>query len=123
MNDNLREIISTIGLYDRTFVGYTDTETFFIPIKDILYFETVDGNVFFYTKDSMYRSATRLYKLEDALFDTPFARISKTVIANLKKLKSIKKVENSRLIATLLNGEKLIVSRAYMSEIKKKLGV
>lgn len=32
-------------------------------------------------------------------------------------------MENSRLVATMLNGEKLIVSRQYVSEIKKKLGV
>jgi DNA-binding LytR/AlgR family response regulator len=38
-------------------------------------------------------------------------------------MSSIKKAESSRLIATLVNKEKLVVSRQYVSEIKKKLGV
>ena len=36
---------------------------------------------------------------------------------------SIKKAENSRLVATLKNKEKLVVSRQYVTEIKRKLGV
>jgi DNA-binding LytR/AlgR family response regulator len=31
--------------------------------------------------------------------------------------------QNSRLVATLINDEKIVVSRQYVSEIKKKLGV
>ena len=65
----------------------------------------------------------KLYKIEESLKNLRFSRISKTVIANLDKMLSIRKAENSRLTATLVNQEKLIVSRQYVSEIKKKLGV
>ncbi|MBR5616329.1 MAG: LytTR family transcriptional regulator DNA-binding domain-containing protein, partial [Clostridia bacterium] len=41
----------------------------------------------------------------------------------LRKMQSIKQAEHSRLIATLINGEKIVVSRQYVPEIKKKLGV
>ncbi len=123
MTAELAEIISHISLADHTFAGRREGETFFVPMRDIYYFETVDGKIFFYTEREVYESAARLYKIEESLANTVFARISKTMIANLKKMRSIKPMENSRLVATMLNGEKLIVSRQYVSEIKKKLGV
>ena len=69
------------------------------------------------------KAMDKLYKIEESLKNLRFSRISKTVIANLDKMLSIRKAENSRLTATLVNQEKLIVSRQYVSEIKKKLGV
>ena len=71
----------------------------------------------------MYEIKARLYELEDKLSNTTFVRISKSVIANLRKLKSIKRTKGSRLEADLSNGEKLIVSRQYVGTIKDKLGV
>ena len=123
MDGELKELISYVSLIGNTVTGVKDNETFFIPLGEVLYFETVDGRVFFYTADSIYETETKLYQLEERLVNTPFARISKTQIANLKKIKSIKPVEHRRLRATLVNGEKLIVSRQYLLVIKEKLGV
>ena len=123
VDEDLKEIISSLSLEDFKFAGYINEETFFIPLNDILYFEAVDSKIFFYTSGKMYESALKLYKIEETTKNTSFARISKTTIANLRKMTSIKKAENSRLIATMISGEKLVVSRQYVSEIKRKLGV
>jgi len=123
MTDELKDIISNIAAVGLTFAGKKESEMFFIPIKDIFYFESVDGNIFFYTENDTYEATAKLYEIEEKLKKLQFARISKTVIANLDKMSSIKKAESSRLIATLVNKEKLVVSRQYVSEIKKKLGV
>jgi len=88
-----------------------------------LYFESVDDKIFFCTKDNTYETPMRLYKIEEKLAATPFSRISKSVIANLKKVRSIKIEAHGRLLATLQSGEKLLISRQYVPEIKKKLGV
>lgn len=123
MTAELEEIIANIGLIGHNFAGKRDGETFFVPMKDILYFESLEGNIFFYTEKETYEAAARLYKIEESLQNSKFARISKTSIANLSKVRSIKPAENSRLMATFINGEKILVSRQYVSEIKKKLGV
>lgn len=123
MTDELKDIVSNIVAVGLTFAGEKGNETFFIPIKDIFYFESVDGNIFFYTENETYEATAKLYIIEEKLKNLQFARISKTVIANLDKMSSIKKAESSRLVATLVNNEKLVVSRQYVSEIKKKLGV
>lgn len=123
IDGTLTEVISYISLIDNTLTGNINGETFFIELAQILYFETVDRKVFFYTADNTYETVTNLTQLEAQLLNTPFARISKTMIANLKKVYSIRQESNSRLCATLSNGEKLIVSRQYLQIIKEKLGV
>lgn len=123
MTDDLNNILANIAAAELTFTGKKGKETFFVPIKDIFYFESVDGSVFFYTENETYEATTKLYKIEENLKNVRFSRISKTTIANLDKLVSIRRVEGSRLVATLVNKEKLVVSRQYVSQIKKKLGV
>ncbi|MBO5091964.1 MAG: LytTR family transcriptional regulator DNA-binding domain-containing protein [Clostridia bacterium] len=123
VDESLKKIIASLSLEDMKFAGYIENETYFVSINDILYFEVVDGAIFFYTDGKTYASPLKLYKIEETVANTHFARISKTTIANLKKMMSIKKAENSRLVATMVSGEKLIVSRQYVSEIKRKLGV
>ena len=123
MTDEIKNIVSNISTVGLTFMGRKGNETFIVPIDDIFYFESVDGKIFFYTQNETYEAEARLYQVEESLKSLKFSRISKTVIANLDKMLSIKKAENSRLVATLKNKEKLVVSRQYVSEIKKKLGV
>ena len=50
-------------------------------------------------------------------------RCSKAMIVNIRKIKSVKAELNGRMIAELLNGEQIIISRAYVKELKRKLGI
>ena len=123
IDESLKEIIASLSLDDCKFVGYLDNEAYFVSLNEILYFEVVDGGTFFYTNGKIYESVLKLYKIEESIQNTSFARISKTVVANLRKMTSIKKAEHSRLVATMVSVEKLVVSRQYVSEIKRKMGV
>lgn len=40
-----------------------------------------------------------------------------------KKLNSVKSAKNAKLEGTLINKEKILISRQYVAEIKKRLGV
>lgn len=123
IDEVLQDIISYIGIADKNMIGDLDGELFFIPLNSILYFESVDKIVYIYTDKQVYRSSAKLYLLEEQLVDTYFARISKTTILNLKKLNSVRKVRNAKLEGTLINNEKTLISRQYVAEIKKRLGV
>ena len=54
LNAQTNEIISAISLAGSTLVGVKDGETFFIPAQEVLYVESVDGKIFFYTADETY---------------------------------------------------------------------
>lgn len=123
IDDVLQDIISYIGIADKNMIGEVDGEIFFIPLNSILYFESVDKTVYIYTEKQVYKSLARLYILEEQLVETYFARVSKTTILNLKKLSSVKLAKNAKLEGTLVNKEKILISRQYVPEIKKKLGV
>ena len=123
VNGEIQEIISCVSVIGKNLAGEIDGETFFVPLGEIYYFESVEGSIFFYTDKQVYKCQARLYNLEEGLSDTYFVRVSKTSIVNLKKLKSIKREKNARLLGTLINGEKIIISRGYVNDIRRKLGV
>ena len=43
------------------------------------------------------------------------------MIVNLKKIKTVKSDLSGRMEATMLNGEKIVISRSYVKEIKRRL--
>ena len=92
-----------------------------LPITDIFYLEAVDDKTFIYLKKDCYEARGRLYEFESSLSDRDFARISKSVIVNLMKVSAIKPALNGRFMCVLTNGEKVIISRKYVPDIKKKL--
>ena len=123
IDDVLQDIISYIGIADKNMIGEIDGEMFFVPLNSIFYFESVDKTIYIYTDKQVYKSSAKLYILEEQLVDTYFARVSKTTILNLKKLNSIKAAKNAKLEGLLVNDEKILISRQYVAEIKKRLGV
>ena len=97
-----------------------DGETVFIDIASFYYIESVDKRTFVYTKEECFECRQRLYELEESL-GAYFLRISKAMIVNLKKIRGVKSDLSGRMEATLLNGEKIVISRSYVKEIKRRL--
>ena len=69
----LNDIVSKISAVGLTVAGKKEGETFLIPIKEIYYFESVEGNIFFYTENETYESTVKLYKVEENLKNLQFA--------------------------------------------------
>lgn len=88
----------------------------------IYYAESVDKRTFVYTKDRCYESRARLYELEEQL-GSGFFRCAKAMIVNIRKIRSVRGEINGRMQAELLNGEKIMISRGYVKDLKDKLGV
>ena len=45
------------------------------------------------------------------------------MIVNIRKIRSVRAELNARMSVELLNGERIIISRGYVKELKNKLGV
>lgn len=90
---------------------------------DIFYFESVDDKVFAYCEKEVLELKTKLYELESRLSSRGFIRISKSMILNLSRAKSFNPSLGGRFEAVLSNGEKILISRQYVQELKKQLGV
>lgn len=101
--------------------GWKYDRTFMIESYDILYFDTIDKKIFLYTVKEVYEVALRLYEIESTM-DDRFIRINKSCIINFDKLISIKADLGGRIMCTLVNQEKVSVSRQYANDFKRKLG-
>ena len=114
--DNL---ISKIKNMSISFTGKADGKTVSIDISDIYYIENVERKIFLYSKKDVFRYDGTMSDIETAINDTDLVRISRTCFMNVSHLKEIMQIKNSHLEAVLDNGEKLIVSRKYLKDIKK----
>ena len=94
-----------------------------IEPKSIYYFESVDDHVFVYCKFNVYEIKKKLYELQQQFENTDFLRISKSVIVTISNISKLTPSFNGRFEALLDNGEKTIISRQYVPELKKKLGI
>ena len=92
-----------------------------INILDIYYIESVDKKTYVYLENTVYHTNFRLYQLKDKLQEYGFVQISKSCILNINALESMKPLFNSRMEATLKNGEKVNVNRNYLYGVKKAL--
>ncbi len=98
------------------------TETLMISTDSIYYFESVDKRTYAYTRDECYETKYRLYELEDILGSNYF-RCSKALIVNIRKIKTVRSEVGGRMMTELLNGEHIVISRSYVRDLKRKLGV
>lgn len=99
-----------------------DGSTWLCKPTHIYYIESVDKRTYVYTRDNCFESRSRLYELEENL-GTYFVRISKSMIVNLRKIRNVSAEPGSRMIALLLNDERVIISRSYVKDIKRRLNI
>lgn len=118
MDERLNRMIHEIRQYEHTISGKVDGAIFEIPLERIVYFDCIDGKTFFYTKDETFESQENLIGLEKELEATSVVRIQKNCLMNTNYLRSVRPYPNHRLLAEMNNGEKLIISRKYISELK-----
>lgn len=118
MVEQLRELIESV---DKTVKCRADSGEMWIKASDIFYIESVDKRTFVYGDKAVYRTEFRLYQLAEELMSAGFVRASKSCLINSNMLQSIRPLLNSRLEATLTNGEKINVTRKYIPEIRSRL--
>ena len=112
-----------IANYNAGITATDDGETHMVRLDDILYIESVDKRTFIYTESKVLGTDKRLYELEGLLDERDFFRCSKSVIVNLSKVTKLKPEITRNILATLTNGEVVVVSRRYAAELKKLLGI
>ena len=90
--------------------------------REIYMVRVEDGDTVIYGARQKYRSRKRLYELAQQL-GKQFMQISKTTLINLSYMDSIEPGFSGTLLLKLKNGCKDYVSRTYLPEFKKYLGL
>lgn len=120
IDKQLSSIIEQIKHHSLTLSGSKNGRMYALSIESLYYMESVDSKTFIYDKRDVYESDLKLYELEDFLKETPFIRVSKSLIVNTTHVKHVKALFNGKFEVSLSNGEKVIVSRHYGKVFKAK---
>ncbi len=123
LDENILRLISELKQGQKKLAGIKDGNIVMIDPSNVYYFEGVDNKVFLYCKQNVYETKLKLYEIEEEYKNTDFFRASKSVILNVAKIKSISPAYSGRFEAQLFNGEVVVISRQYVPELKKKLGM
>lgn len=100
---------------------YKDNQEFYIPLEDILFFETEGETIYAHTANDAYKTKYRLYELEEML-PKQFVRASKSTILNVMQIYSIaRNITASSLVQFVNSHKQVYVSRHYYKELKLRL--
>ncbi len=122
LDDDVLKLIARIKL-GKNMLTCIDEHENIVPVRadDVYYFDAVDNRVFVYLENSVMEIKKRLYEIEE-LSDL-YLRISKAQVVNTNMIDYLSPMFNGRLEAHLKNGEKVIISRQYVPDLKKYFGV
>lgn len=124
LNDEIQEIqnlISEILSKKEQIIFYKEETEYYIPLKNILFFETEGDYIYAHSIDDMYQIKYRLYELEEIL-PFEFIRVSKSTILNVRHIKSINRNIVSSSTIGFNNSHKMsYVSRHYFKDFKIRL--
>lgn len=123
LDDAILQLIYNLKAQTNPLAGVYEGKIHMINPSDVFYFETVDNKTFIYCQETVFECKLKLYELEALFTHTNFFRASKSTILNLLKIKNLAPAFNGRFEALLKNGEKVIISRQYVPDLKKKLNL
>jgi DNA-binding LytR/AlgR family response regulator len=123
MTDSIQRIMDAVGLEDTLVTAYqNETNIVILQPKDIYMIRIEDKDTIIYGAKEKYRSRRRLYELA-GLLGKQFMQISKSTLINLSYMDSIEPGFAGTMLLKMKNGSKDYVSRKYLPEFKKYLGL
>ena len=116
-------LVRYIRRFDERIMASENGSSYNVAIEEILYIESVDKKTFLYTTGHVLQTEKRLYELEELLDEKTFFRCSKSVIVNLNRITKLKPEVTRNILATLTNGEVIVISRRYVRALKTLIGL
>ena len=115
------QLIRFLESQNRKLIGSKDGIRRILEPSQILYVESVEGKTFAYTESDVLALEHSLAQLEQLLGTINFFRCSKSMIINIDKVRELRSLASNRIEATMCNGERIIISRTYASDFRKRL--
>lgn len=119
--ETVKQIKEHVESMDSFIIGLEDQKSVRIPLHDIYYVESVDNKTFAYLNKRVITLEIKLYQFEEMAQEKGFIRISKSIVLNLHTVENAKSALNGRIILELDNAEKVMVTRHYVPELRKRL--
>ena len=123
VTDEIQQMIDSLSASDAPITAlWNEKDIIVLKPMEIYIVRVEDGDTIIYGEKKKYRSRKRLYELANQL-GKQFMQISKTTLINLSYMDCIEPGFSGTLLLKLKNGSKDYVSRKYLPEFKKYLGL
>ena len=122
MTEDIGRIVDMLSTEAVPVTARAGEELVVLKPEDIYMVRVENGDTVIYGEKRSFRSPRRLYELASQL-GNKFMQISKSTLINLSYMDSIEPGFSGTLLLKLKNGSKDYVSRKYLSEFKKYLGL
>jgi len=117
----VQKAVSEVLSRKQTLTFYKNEVEFYIPLEDILFFETEEGVIRAHTVSDVYTVKYKLYELERVL-PRNFIRVSKSTILNVAKIYSVERNLTASSVASFMGTHKQVyISRYYSKALKISL--
>ena len=114
---HIRALLSLLGGAQRRIPARSGDVLHLLSPADVLYAESVDRSVFLYTTDCVYSTPLSLSELEAYAL----VRCAKAMVVRIGAIRSLQSRANGRILATLVNGEQILISRRYAAALRAML--
>ena len=122
IDENVRRLQAFVqSLAQPKLTFYKGTQEYYLPLDEILFFETDNEQIYAHTKKDAFLVKYKLYELEDILPQV-FARAAKGTIVNTSRIYVINRnIASSSQISFGGTHKQIYVSRHYYKTLKDKM--
>ena len=122
VTEEIQRAMDLLGTKDAPVTAWHEEKLLILQPDEIFMVRVEDGDTILYGARQKYRSRKRLYELSIQL-GKQFMQISKSTLVNLSYLDSIEPGLGGTMLLKLKNGCKDYVSRKYLPDFKRYLGL
>lgn len=118
MNEQIKTIAGIVQGNGRKICAYEDGKMHLLLPESIFYLESVDGVTYAYLEDKVYKVQMSLWELAVCYENRGFFRCSKSMVINIYKIGCLRSEPGNRILATMENGEQVMISRKYAKGLR-----
>ncbi len=122
LTPQLQELAARLGAGEPVITAMDGERLVILQPGQIYLVRVENDKTYVLCREAEYISNRRLYEMEQ-LLGPGFLRISKSSIVNLRQIHSVEPSFGGSLLLHLKNGSKDYISRKYLPEFKKYLGI
>lgn len=122
ITEEVQKLISALEVKETIITAYDNDRIIVLQPSDVYLARIEQTEVILYCKNKKYSSKKRLYEIGEQL-GSEFMQISKSTFINLKQIDCVEPFFNGTMNLKLKNGCSEYISRKYLKEFKKYLGI
>ena len=122
ITDEVQRVLNYMRENSGTLIGMAEEKRYVIAAEQIVKVTVQKEHTYLHTASGKFLTGKRLYEIKDMLGNA-FVQISKSVLVRISACESMESDFGGMMILHLKDGGKEYVSRHYLPEFKKSIGL